>query len=90
MLYLASFVFGDLNNPVFISSDASVSTLRVVFGFLFALRMSMVVHANHQTLSLFHIGIIVSFCRSAVLLSLAEWIHTNQCPWASHVQLMDF
>lgn len=38
----------------------------------------------------FDIGIIVSFCRSAVLLSPAEWIHTNQCPWASHVQLMDF
>lgn len=52
MLYLASFVCGDVNKPVFNSGDASVSTLRVVFGFLFALKTSMIVHANHQTLSL--------------------------------------
>jgi hypothetical protein len=90
MLYLASYVFGDLNKPVFISGDASASTLRVVFGFLLALKMSMVAHVNHQILSLFDIGISVPFCRSAVLISLAEWIYTNQCPWASHVQLMDF
>ena len=57
---------------------------------LVALKMSMFAHANHQTLSLFWYWIIFSFCRSAVLISLAEWIHTNQCPWASHVQLMDF
>ena len=90
MLYLANFVFGDMNKHVFIFGDVSASTLRVVSWFLFALKMSMVAHANHQTLSLFDIGIIVSFYRSAVFISLAKWIQTNQCSWASHVQLMDF
>lgn len=87
---LASFLVGYLNKTVFIFGDTSVSTLRVVFWVLICTKMLMVMHVNHQTLSLFDIGFIFSFCRPAVFLSLAEWIHTNQCPWASHVQLMDF